>query len=295
MIQPRLAVLASTMTFGLASVLTLAGCSGATDDPESPASAQALASHQAQAPARTPKGRGAAGLIERFDANGNGKLETSELPARARQRLGSADTNADGVITEQELQAGVAKHQAQRFAQADSNGDGQLTESEVGGFRWSHMKVADTNGDGKLSLDEFRAAHAQGKLGPPRGYRSGGRGGPGGGARAGQGGPGCRANGGQGGPAGWAQGGQGRPGERPFQRFDANSDGKLDKAEVPDFVWARIGVADADGDGAVTRDEIRTAHDNGTLKPPPGRGGRRGPRGPGQNLNADPGSDGAAQ
>jgi Ca2+-binding EF-hand superfamily protein len=282
--KSRLTVLTSTMTLGLASVLILAGCGGTTDDPASPASSQAMTSAQGAGPVGASPGRGPAGLMARFDANKNGKLETSELPPRARQRLGSADTNADGVITEQELQAGMAKHQAQRFAQADSNGDGQLTESEVGEFRWNHMKAADANGDGKLSLEEFRAAHAQGKLGPPRGRGQGARGGPGGWAHAGQGKPG-----------GWAGAGQGKPGERPFQRFDANGDGKLDKTEVPDFVWERIGVADANGDGAVTKDEIQAAHQNGTLKPPPGRGGRRGPRGPGQAPGADPGPDDAAQ
>ncbi|MBN1609164.1 MAG: hypothetical protein JW940_21220 [Polyangiaceae bacterium] len=285
--KSRLTVLTSTVTLGLVSVLTLAGCGGATDDPESPASTQALASSKAGAPAGAPKGRGPGRLIERFDANNNGKLETSELPPRARDRLGGADTNADGVITEQELQATMAQHQAQRFAEADSDGDGQLTPSEVGEFRWSRMKVADANGDGKVSLQEFRAAHAHGKLGPPKGWRQGGRGGlgePGGWARAGQGGP-----------DGWARAGQGKPGERPFQRFDTNSDGKLEKSEVPDFVWERIGVADANGDGAVTKDEIKAAHQNGTLEPPPGRGGRRGPRGPGQAPSADPGPDDAIQ
>jgi Ca2+-binding EF-hand superfamily protein len=279
--KSRLIVLSSTLTLGLASVLALVGCGGATDDPESPVSSQALASSKAGTPASAPMVRGPAGLIERFDANDNGKLETSELPPRARQRWSSADSNGDGVITEQELQAGMAQHQAERFAEADKNGDGQLTASEVGDFRWGHMKVADANGDGKVSLEEFRAAHAQGKLGPRGGWRHGGKGGPGHGANARQGG------------AGASGAGQGTAGERPFVRFDANGDGKLDKTEVPDFVWKRIGVADANLDGAVTRDEMKAAHDNGTLVPPPGRGGRRGPHGPASAPEADPGSEGS--
>lgn len=254
MIQFKFALLSSTMSFGLASVLVLAGCGSATDDPVSPTSTQSLAPSPVGAPADAPKARGPAGLIERFDANKNGKLEASELPQRARERWGTADANGDGVITEAELRTAMDKHQAERFATADANGDGQVTQSEVGDFRWDHMKVADSNGDGKLSLEELRAAHAEGKLGPPEG-----------------------GHGRRGGPGGWGHGGQGKPGERVFERFDANSDGKLEKSEVPDFVWDHLSVADANRDGALTHDEIQAAHENGTLKPPPGHGGRRGP------------------
>jgi hypothetical protein len=41
-----------------------------------------------------------------------------------------------------------------------------------------------------------------------------------------------------------------------FARFDANKDGKLTKDEVPAPVWSRLSVADLNGDGAVTMDEV---------------------------------------
>jgi hypothetical protein len=63
----------------------------------------------------------------------------------------------------------------------------------------------------------------------------------------------------------------GRGGGQMFARLDANQDGKLVASEVPAEVWAHISVADADGDGAVTRDELRQAHEQGRIQPPPRR------------------------
>jgi Ca2+-binding EF-hand superfamily protein len=279
MTKSRLIVLASTMTLGLATAPALAGCGGVSDDTNTPVSMQPLSLNQPGMVASAPKARGPASLLERFDVNNDGKLEVSELPPRARERLGDADINGDGVIAQDELAARMAKRQAERFAAADSNSDGQLTESEVSAFRWNRMKVADTNGDGKVSLEEFNAAYAQGKLGPPRSARYGGR------DRAGaMGQPGCK------GQPGW-----GKPGERAFQRFDANDDGKLEKTEVPDMVWQHLNVADTNADGAITQDEMDAAHANGTLKPPPGRGGRGAHRGQGRGPVAGPNAANAGQ
>ncbi len=44
-----------------------------------------------------------------------------------------------------------------------------------------------------------------------------------------------------------------------FAKFDANKDGSLTADEVPEKAWARLSKADADGNGAVTRAEIRAA------------------------------------
>lgn len=267
MTKPRLTVLTSTITLSFVSMLALVGCSATSDDTESLVSAEPLTSTTAAPAGNAPKPRDPAQLIQRFDANKNGKLETSELPARAQQRWGRADTNSDGVVTKEEIQAGMAKRHAERFAKTDSNGDGQLTESEVGAFRWNHMKGADANSDGKVSREEFDGARANGALGPRGGGRHWGKGGPN------DRGPGDR------GPRG-----MGKPGERPLQRFDANKDGKLDKSEVPEFVWERLGVADANSDGAVTQDEIDAAHANGTLKPRAKQDRGRGMRGASQST-----------
>ena len=70
-----------------------------------------------------------------------------------------------------------------------------------------------------------------------------------------------------------AKHGRGKRAGRIFARFDTNQDGSLQKSEVPERVWKRIGVADANGDQAVTKAELRQAHQDGKLKPHRGRRG----------------------
>ncbi len=43
-------------------------------------------------------------MIERLDANGDGKLQVDELPERMRGAFRGADTNADGVLSVEEMQ-----------------------------------------------------------------------------------------------------------------------------------------------------------------------------------------------
>lgn len=56
-------------------------------------------------------------MIQRFDANGDGALQVSELPAPMQARMASADANHDGVVAESELAAAIAAHRAEREAQ----------------------------------------------------------------------------------------------------------------------------------------------------------------------------------
>jgi hypothetical protein len=67
------------------------------------------------------------------------------------------------------------------------------------------------------------------------------------------------------------KGGKGRGAGGLFQRFDANRDGTLQKAEVPAEVWQHIGAADTNRDGSITKVELRQARQDGKLKPPRGR------------------------
>lgn len=46
---------------------------------------------------------------------------------------------------------------------------------------------------------------------------------------------------------------------RMFKQFDKNKDGLLTADEVPERAWQRISKADANGDAAVSRDELRAA------------------------------------
>jgi len=82
--------------------------------------------------------------------------------------------------------------------------------------------------------------------------------------------------------AGLSEGTQG-PGDRrdPFERFDADEDGKLTKAELPEKAAKALMAADANGDEAITRDEFQKGRENGTLRPPEGTGPGEG-SGPGE-------------
>jgi hypothetical protein len=59
---------------------------------------------------------------------------------------------------------------------------------------------------------------------------------------------------------------EGTPKKRGFERDDKNADGALTADEVPADKWAELSKADADGNGAVTKAEIKAAVDAGTLK-----------------------------
>lgn len=80
------------------------------------------------------------------------------------------DTNGDGYISKEEMQAASEK----RFTDADADGDGVLTKDEMAAVhgkmraRFDHQRgdpaerfaAADADGDGKLTLDEMKAAAA---------------------------------------------------------------------------------------------------------------------------------------
>lgn len=78
------------------------------------------------------------------------------------------DTNGDGVVTKDEVQAASADNMGKRFEALDLNHDGQLTQDELarGREQWraamkekfaADFKAADKNGDGGLSKEEAAA------------------------------------------------------------------------------------------------------------------------------------------
>lgn len=57
----------------------------------------------------------------------------------------------------------------------------------------------------------------------------------------------------------------GRPSfDKLLQAFDENQDESLSEAEVPEPVWLRLSLADADENGTVTRDEFDAVKKPGT-------------------------------
>ena len=69
---------------------------------------------------------------------------------------GKLDTNADGVLSLEELQVARPGLTQERFAEFDTNGDGFLGEGERPGGR-KFKRNMDTNGDGSIDLVELQA------------------------------------------------------------------------------------------------------------------------------------------
>jgi Ca2+-binding EF-hand superfamily protein len=131
-------------------------------------------------------------LVARFDKNGDGKLQVSELPPRMAKRLGKADVDGDGVITSMEYTARVeavrdarkarmdTDHDGQisdaeraaaresrmqaKFAHMDKNNDGQIEPGEAGAHRWERIAPADTDKNGAVSFVELQQGIANGTV-----------------------------------------------------------------------------------------------------------------------------------
>lgn len=167
------------LSFALMGALSMVafGCSKQTSSPGDETASTASASNAPDEGRGHRPGGDPAKFIERFDKNGDGKLETSELPDKLRERMADVDADKDGFITVEELRAAHQKRAEQGFARMDKNGDGALSADEVDERRWEFIKVADADGDGKVTFIELSEARASGKLSPPE--RGPGRGGPG--------------------------------------------------------------------------------------------------------------------
>jgi Ca2+-binding EF-hand superfamily protein len=144
-----------------------------------------------------------------------------------------------------------------RLASAlDADRDGVISAAEIRSAS-SALKTLDADGDGRLAGDELRPSFA-------------GRGGEAFGGRRGR------------------EGG-GEPGRAPsasdddlletLMAFDRNGDGSLVRGEVPERFQGLFDRADANKDGALTRDELKQSA--GATTRNEGDRGRRGGRGPG--------------
>jgi len=101
------------------------------------AGAATYAAAQGDGPARKD-------MIQKFDANGDGKLDDAE---RAQMRAA--------------VEAKRAERHKEMLARYDTNKDGTLDKAERTAMRDAKLterfQAMDKNGDGKLTIDEFKA------------------------------------------------------------------------------------------------------------------------------------------
>ena len=111
--------------------------------------------------------------FEEVDSNGDGKITQDEMQARAAARCGAADSHGDGAISRDEMMsramARVETRVDRMMDRMDADDDGKISQAEMQQMRGKHMgrmiKRMDTDGDGSLSKDEFGKGHRKGHHG----------------------------------------------------------------------------------------------------------------------------------
>jgi len=106
-------------------------------------------------------------MFEVFDLNKDGEITKQEVEDARDARFGETDTNGDGLISADEMQAKmmarIEKHQQSMFERLDADKDGSLSAEEMQsghrGERFARMfDRVDANDDGKITKEESDAA-----------------------------------------------------------------------------------------------------------------------------------------
>ena len=97
--------------------------------------------------------------FERLDADQSGDVTFEEFAAAMEGRIGSADADADGRMTVEEIADEIVRMRALRAARRmverfDSDGDGALTTAEIESRQKKRFALLDRNDDGKIVEDE---------------------------------------------------------------------------------------------------------------------------------------------
>lgn len=99
-------------------------------------------------------------LLDRLDADDNGRIERTEVMAAQARRFARLDSDRDGVLTEAQFVDAMVERMRtrleRRFDRMDADGDGRLTVIEfqaVAGARFDRVDGADT---GSVAIDDLR-------------------------------------------------------------------------------------------------------------------------------------------
>ena len=183
-------------------------------------------------------------IFDRYDATEDGVLNAEdELSERVTERLANADADEDGSVTTEELTAhyetkvvsrllgigeggrgrglrGNAETRVERVMEiVDADEEGDVDQGEVAEAIWTEISSADADGSGSVSSEELVAfVEAQDAERQAQFISD-------------------RV-------------------DRIFARYDADESGSLTADDVSERSWTRLSAADADGDEAVTPEEL---------------------------------------
>lgn len=93
--------------------------------------------------------------FDRLDDNGDGIVTIDEVNEQIWARISPADTSGDGGVSEEELVAYRESLPPRAFRRFDDNADGLITEDEVNAAIWERLAESDDNADGAIDPDEF--------------------------------------------------------------------------------------------------------------------------------------------
>lgn len=105
-------------------------------------------------------GKGGAAMMQRFDANGDGKVTADELAEVRTKAMNTYDADKDGSLTLDEFKGlwneFMQRRQVRGFQHLDTDGDGKLTMDELKTPTEHMFSRMDRNDDGVISDDDMK-------------------------------------------------------------------------------------------------------------------------------------------
>lgn len=223
----KVAVALLATTFTGASLMPAMAQSTTT---ESKPAAEKRMAHAGKAKSGKRGQRGMRRAFERYDTNNDGVITQDEVEAVIVDRF-NRFAGSNGVITLDDFRTAWIENSrspmVRAFQRLDRDGDGAVTAEEYNAASDRMFSRLDRDGNGELTIpardETAQSADGEGRQAMRRAHRGGSRG-----------------------------------AERLMERFDVNKDGKITRAEFDEVRLALFGSSDADNNQSVSLEEFAT-------------------------------------